>query len=116
MLSGSVTAAAPSPSPSAPDVDASPQTEGHEPHNADDYTGNVFCDGCGDPWPCDTSALLDALETALDENARMREALEWIAHFDRAYLDQAKTLHYDLVGRAQQALAALLPEVVVPGD
>ena len=39
------------------------------------------------------------------ENAAYKATLEYIAHFDRADLDDAKTLHYDFVGVVKNVLA-----------
>lgn len=38
------------------------------------------------------------------EIPKMRAALEWIAHFDDAHMETARTLHHDMRGAARKAL------------
>jgi hypothetical protein len=47
----------------------------------------------------------------------LRQALQWIAHFDDTHMQTATTLHYDMRGKAREALAAApTPPAATPVD
>lgn len=47
---------------------------------------------------------LDDVERLEADVVRLRATLEWIAGHDRAALDNARTLHYDMAGKARDVL------------
>lgn len=53
----------------------------------------------------DTNQTID--EQFRREHAVMRAALEWIANWDAPALAVARTLHYDMNGKAKDALRAV---------
>lgn len=55
--------------------------------------------------------LGDDPASVIEENARYRKALEYIAHFDREYLDLCATIHHDMNGVARKALLPDAPHV-----
>jgi hypothetical protein len=49
-----------------------------------------------------------------EADAPMREALEWMARFSDVDLANARTLHYDMAGRARSVLSATACNALPP--